>query len=108
MTSRHPADRGEILSSGKCCGSIDFPATLRRMREWRDVHAQLKELVSEIGWKVGELMADPVNAYANIHRALLTGLLGNAGFKTEENYLGARGIKFWIHPGSGVAKKAGR
>src|SRR3982075_3152767 len=44
-----------------------------------------------------------------MHRALLAGLLGNVGMKTEEgNYLGARGIRFWIHPGSGVRRKAGR
>ncbi|OGA28447.1 MAG: ATP-dependent RNA helicase HrpA [Betaproteobacteria bacterium RIFCSPLOWO2_02_FULL_65_24] len=80
-----------------------------RLREWRDIHAQLKELVSEMGWRAGELKSDVQQAYASIHRALLTGLLGNAGMKTEEgNYLGARGIKFWIHPGSGVSKKAGR
>jgi ATP-dependent helicase HrpA len=76
-----------------------------RMREWRDVHAQLKELVAELGWKVSDMPA----TYAQIHRALLAGLLGNVGMKTEEgNFLGARGIRFWIHPGSGVGKKAGR
>jgi len=75
------------------------------MREWRDIHAQLKELVSEMGWKVGEFSSQ----FPQIHRALLTGLLGNIGLKTEEgHYLGARGIKFWVHPGSGVGKKAGR
>ena len=46
--------------------------------------------------------------------ALLTGLLGNIGSKAVESdfrvppYLGARGIKFWIWPGSARAKKAGR
>jgi ATP-dependent helicase HrpA len=76
-----------------------------RMREWRDVHAQLKELVAELGWKISEMPA----TYAQIHRALLAGLLGNVGMKTEEgNFLGARGIRFWVHPGSGVGKKAGR
>ena len=80
-----------------------------RLREWRDVHFQIKEFVSELGWKVGEVTLDPHKQYAPIHRALLAGLLGNIGFKTEEgNYLGARAIKFWVHPGSGVGKKAGR
>ena len=79
--------------------------SFNRMREWRDVHGQLKELVAELGWKVSD---KPAN-YAQVHRALLAGLLGNAGMKTEEgNYLGARGIRFWVHPGSGVGKKAGR
>jgi len=80
-----------------------------RLREWRDIHSQIKEMVSELGWKVGDVNADPHKIYAQIHRALLAGLLGNVGLKTEEgNYLGARGIKFWVHPGSGVGRKAGR
>ena len=79
--------------------------SFNRMREWRDIHGQLKELIAELEWRVSETPA----TYAQIHRALLAGLLGNVGMKTEEgNYLGARGIRFWIHPGSGVGRKAGR
>ena len=78
----------------------------RRMREWLDIHSQLHTFVAELGWKVSDKEAN----YAQIHRALLAGLLGNVGCKSEdsEHYLGARGIKFLIHPGSGVGKKAGR
>jgi ATP-dependent helicase HrpA len=49
-------------------------------------------------------------AYEAIHKALLTGLLGHIGLKSEDegHYLGARGIKFHIHPGSTLVKKAGR
>ena len=80
-----------------------------RLREWRDVHAQIKEFVSELGWKVGEINREPQKIFGHIHRALLAGLLGNVGMKTEEgNYLGARAIKFWVHPGSGVGRKAGK
>jgi ATP-dependent RNA helicase HrpA len=79
--------------------------SFNRMREWRDIHGQLKELVAELGWRISETPA----SYAQVHRALLAGLLGNVGTKTEEgNFLGARGIRFWVHPGSGVGKKAGR
>ena len=43
--------------------------------------------------------------YRAIHRALLTGLLGNVGMRDEEGaYTGARGIKFWVHPGSWTKK----
>jgi ATP-dependent helicase HrpA len=82
--------------------------SFNRMREWRDIHSQLKELVGELGWMIGEPTPDPAQ-HARLHRALLTGLLGNVGLKTEEgDYLGARGIKFWIHPGSALGKKAPR
>ncbi|HTH93676.1 MAG TPA: ATP-dependent RNA helicase HrpA [Rhodocyclaceae bacterium] len=77
-----------------------------RMREWRDVHAQLHVLCAEHGWKENEIPA----GYDAIHKALLTGLLGNIGLKSEEDphYLGARGIKYFIHPGSTLQKKAGK
>mgnify|MGYP001055501804 CR=1 FL=1 len=76
-----------------------------RMREWRDVYTQLKELVGEQGWRLNDKPA----TYAQIHRALLTGLLGNIGLKQEDgHYLGARGIKFHIHPGSALARKSPR
>jgi ATP-dependent helicase HrpA len=77
-----------------------------RLREWRDTHTQLHALVTELGWKENDLPA----TYEGIHRALLAGLLGNLGCKSEESghYLGARGIKFLIHPGSALAKKAGK
>jgi ATP-dependent helicase HrpA len=73
----------------------------RRLREWRDIHSQLASLVAELGMQVNEIPAKP----EQIHRALLAGLLGNIGFRNEEGeYLGARGIKFTIFPGSGLRK----
>ncbi|HEY0845364.1 MAG TPA: ATP-dependent RNA helicase HrpA [Noviherbaspirillum sp.] len=77
-----------------------------RLREWRDVHSQLLTLVREQGWRLNETPA----TYEQLHTALLTGLLGNVGYKVddEQHYLGARGIKFYIWPGSHLAKKAGR
>ncbi|WP_425530501.1 ATP-dependent RNA helicase HrpA [Parapusillimonas granuli] len=77
-----------------------------RLREWRDVHSQLASLVGEQGWRVNTLEA----GYEQTHMALLSGLLGNIGSKSEEagGYQGARDIRFQIHPGSRLVKKAGR
>jgi ATP-dependent helicase HrpA len=88
-----------------------------RMREWRDVHAQLQTVVGELDWKTSSAKADKPEGYRAIHRALLAGLLGNVGMKEAEAaapgaradaqsgaYTGARGIKFWAHPGSGTRK----
>lgn len=79
-----------------------------RMREWRDIHAQLHSLCSEHGWRENNQIAN----YEQIHKALLAGLLGHIGCKLEEAsgpnvgaYQGARGIKFWL---AGNAKKAGK
>ncbi|MFC5548068.1 ATP-dependent RNA helicase HrpA [Massilia aerilata] len=77
-----------------------------RLREWRDVHSQLLTIVREQGWRLSEAAA----TYDQLHMALLTGLLGNIGYKMEDDsaYLGARGIKFNIWPGSSLGKKAGK
>ncbi len=77
-----------------------------RMREWSDIHSQLHGLVAENHWTENQIPA----TYDAVHRALLAGLLGNIGCKSEDSghYLGARGMKFLIHPGSALNKKAGK
>jgi ATP-dependent helicase HrpA len=77
-----------------------------RLREWRDVHSQLLTIVREQGWRINESPA----TYEQLHLALLTGLLGNIGYKADDepHYLGARGIRFYLWPGSSLLKKAGR
>ena len=76
-----------------------------RLREWHDVHTQLSALVGEQGWRVNQTEA----TFEQLHLALLSGLLGNIGFKSDEggHYQGAREIRFHIHPGSRLVK-AGR
>ena len=77
-----------------------------RLREWREVHGQLHAMVTELGWKENDIPG----TYDAIHQALLSGLLGNIGCKSDESgyYLGARGIRYLIHPSSPLQKKAGK
>jgi ATP-dependent helicase HrpA len=93
---------------------------IRRVREWRDIHSQLHTVVAEHKWKLNTAPA----SYEQLHKAMLSGLLGNVGWKLEEastnaatgsrgggpsgEYLGARGIKFFPHPGAHLKKKPGR
>ncbi|MEV7608027.1 ATP-dependent RNA helicase HrpA [Microbacterium sp. NPDC089320] len=86
-----------------------------RVREWFDVHRQLRSLVREKDSSRSGT-ADP----DAIHRALLAGLLSQIGILDERNtgkgldpkkkrmaeYRGARGIRFSIFPGSALRKKA--
>jgi ATP-dependent helicase HrpA len=88
-----------------------------RMREWQDIYKQLYTSIREIGWKVNQVKAE----YEEIHRALLSGLLGNIAIKIEaekktgvkktktgfspDEYLGTRNIKVYLFPGSGLFKK---
>ena len=77
-----------------------------RMREWQDVHEQLVYQMKQMSYKAEQVSADKEVNYDGIHRSILTGLLGHIGFKTEEDdYLGPRGRKFFIFPGSGLFKK---
>jgi ATP-dependent helicase HrpA len=86
----------------------------RRLREWRDVHGQLHTMLGEKGWKENSLPA----TYEQVHLSLLTGLLGYVAKKEEDEksqergsktggYIGARGIRPFIWPGSTIGKKAG-
>ena len=76
-----------------------------RLREWRDLHRQLAEICQDMDLQLNDLKDSP-GTPEQILKALMTGLLGNIGFKQPENdeYLGARGIKFNIFPGSGLKK----
>jgi ATP-dependent helicase HrpA len=77
-----------------------------RLREWHDIHTQLHVLVGEQGWRLNPSPA----TYEQIHSALMSGLLGNIGLKSEESgfYQGARDIRFLIHPSSKLARRAGK
>ncbi|MEY4076156.1 MAG: ATP-dependent helicase HrpB [Pseudomonadota bacterium] len=79
---------------------------VRRVREWRDTHTQLHTTVAEHRW---QLNAKPAS-YEQIHMSMMAGLLGNVGCKQDDEdvYLGARGIKFYRHPGAHLSKKPGR
>ena len=73
-----------------------------RLREWHDIHQQLLGLMHDMGVRRN---GDPAS-YAQVHRALLAGLLGGVGLKREEReYAGARNTRFQIFPGSGLARR---
>ncbi|MEN9396490.1 MAG: ATP-dependent helicase HrpA, partial [Pseudomonadota bacterium] len=83
--------------------------SLRRVREWKDIHSQLHTVVAEHKWRLNTLPA----SYEQLHLSMLSGLLGNIGCKLDTEgqsgeYLGARAIKFFPHPGAHLVKKPGR
>ncbi len=76
-----------------------------RMREWDELRAQLAQIAGELGWRENEEPAE----FEAIHRALLSGLLGGIGELTERgDYLGARGLRFVIAPGTPHAARPPR
>jgi len=77
-----------------------------RVREWQDLHGQLRAVARDLGIKLSRTAADP----DRVHTALLAGLLSHIGLKQGEtrDYLGARGTRFAIFPGSALARKPPR
>lgn len=78
-----------------------------RMREWRDIHAQLSGTASGLeGFRPqGEPDRQPAG-YDAIHRAILSGLMGNVACKKERNlYRAARGREVMLFPGSGLFQR---
>jgi ATP-dependent helicase HrpA len=78
-----------------------------RIREWQDLVSQLRRVCKDIGLSVprGPLPEKPDSP--RLHQALLAGLLSHVGLRDAErrDYLGARGARFTIWPGSAVARR---
>lgn len=70
-----------------------------RMREWAELHRQLRELTAQTG-----LVLEPRRHDFNaLHRALLTGFLSNIALRSgEREYTVAGGQKALVWPGSAV------
>jgi ATP-dependent helicase HrpA len=80
-----------------------------RVREWQDIYAQLRQVARNLNLRLDEDRED-VAPGQNVHTALLAGLLSHIGLKDTDKreYLGARGAKFAIFPGSALFKKQPR
>ena len=81
-----------------------------RLREWRELHRQLKLLSESLGWTQAPAAAGtrerPGAAYARLHRALIAGLPTHVGQRGEKGvYEGPRGRRFKLFPGSPLARK---
>ncbi len=73
-----------------------------RLREWQDLHGQLGGAVRDLDLKRNQAPAD----HADLHRAILSGLLGSIGMLEERReYRGARDTRFVIAPGTPLAAK---
>ncbi|MEZ5465786.1 MAG: ATP-dependent RNA helicase HrpA [Lysobacteraceae bacterium] len=76
-----------------------------RMREWRELHRQLKLIVDGFGWARND---KPAN-YEVLHLAILSGLPTQIGRREDSReYLGPRQRRFTLFPASPLAKKPPR
>jgi len=74
-----------------------------RVREWQDLHSQLKAACKSLDLQQNSSEAD----HDAIHSSLLSGLLSHIGVRDVEKreYIGARGARFGISPGSSLFRK---
>ncbi|GLF96531.1 ATP-dependent RNA helicase HrpA [Streptomyces yaizuensis] len=78
-----------------------------RIREWQDIYAQLRQVTKTLGIHINE----DDGPESGVHVSLLAGLLSHIGLKdtdAKNEYLGARGAKFALFPGSALFKKPPR
>ncbi|MYW48759.1 ATP-dependent RNA helicase HrpA [Streptomyces sp. SID161] len=80
-----------------------------RIREWQDIYTQLRTVAKQMGIHLAEEDA-PAD---RVHVSLLAGLLSHVGMKdvkdgNKNEYLGARGAKFAVFPGSALFRKQPR
>ncbi|MDQ2781064.1 MAG: ATP-dependent RNA helicase HrpA, partial [Actinomycetota bacterium] len=78
-----------------------------RIREWQDLHQQLRQACRQAGFDVTKGTDHTEPDLDTVHRALLSGLLSQVGSRDEvkRDYLGARGARFGISPGSSLLRK---
>lgn len=86
-----------------------------RVREWRDLYSQLRQVAGQIGIRSGTDAGHP----DRVHQAVLAGLLSHIGVRDDERgpasrqrkgpqrpvYAGARGARFEIAPGSVLSRR---
>ncbi|MFC6081851.1 ATP-dependent RNA helicase HrpA [Sphaerisporangium aureirubrum] len=90
-----------------------------RVREWQDLYGQLRQVVQGMGVTLNSVRPDP----QRVHVSLLAGLLSHIGLmdvdksdrkdsgprrRPAREYIGARGAKFAIFPGSALFRKPPR
>ena len=90
-----------------------------RMREWCDIHSQIRTILEEFGLPVahrrGRVPAENLNLekthplYQRIHKSILSGFLSNIAEKKEKNFFRAtKSREVMVFPGSGLFDRAGK
>jgi ATP-dependent helicase HrpA len=79
---------------------------VQRIREWQDLHRQLRQVATDLGLRTNAEPAHP----DHVAQALLSGLLSHVGLRDEarRDFLGARQARFALVPGSVLARRPPR
>ncbi|CCH90452.1 ATP-dependent RNA helicase hrpA [Modestobacter italicus] len=113
---RYLAEQQDALSGNQFRRNVkrEFLHYLR-IREWQDLHGQLRGTARRLGMTTGALATEPDEK--GVTASLLAGLLSQIGTQAEapkgdkrpsREYVGTRNTRFVIAPGSPLAKKPPR
>ncbi|MBN1932634.1 MAG: ATP-dependent RNA helicase HrpA [Desulfobacterales bacterium] len=117
--NRYHNSRHEKKSSGKMKKFCkQHYLSFRRMREWRDIHAQVIDILKEYGLKNQKKSLDTSEPkttklevfsplYTAIHKSILSGFISNIAVKKENNiFKAAKDKEVMIFPGSNLFNQA--
>ena len=87
-----------------------------RVREWQDLHGQLRQAARDVGIGTSSDRGSPADIADRVHMSVLAGLLSHIGMRDVEHkpggkprgpaeFAGARGARFAIFPASVLARK---
>ena len=107
--------RQEVKSTGRMRRYCkQYFISFRRMREWRDIHYQIRTILDEHNLKnrvvrpTAEAKKGKSPFYEGLHRSVLSGFLSNIANKKEKNiYRAAKDREVMVFPGSGLFNQAG-
>ncbi|MDT0274762.1 ATP-dependent RNA helicase HrpA [Blastococcus goldschmidtiae] len=117
---RYLEEQAEALSGNQFRRTVkrEFLHYLR-IREWQDLHGQLRGTARRLGMNLGEAATEPDER--GITASLLAGLLSQVGLQVEpvkgrdgkpgrpgREYLGTRNTRFVLAPGTPLARKPPR
>ena len=103
-TCGNGSGRCRTTSSAELCRAEHL--NYLRVREWQDLFSQLRQVAGDLGVRPGTEAGHP----DRVHQSVLTGLLSHLGMRdrTGRDYLGARGARFVIAPGSVLFRRGAR
>lgn len=104
---QYVAEQQKLLTNNqfrKLCQK-DFLSYIR-IREWQDIFSQLKQTLREMNTPLSTIDIENESNLDVVHQAILSGLLSHLGQQDENReFKGARGSKFFVFPGSALARK---
>ncbi|MGM0417644.1 MAG: ATP-dependent RNA helicase HrpA, partial [Thermodesulfobacteriota bacterium] len=107
-------NKGRLTTGATGRFSKKYYLSFRRLKEWRDLYSQIKDILEDEGIKnlkekppvAGDKNAETGPLYEAVHKSILSGYLSNIAVHTEKKfYKGSKNREIMLFPGSGLFNK---